>query len=153
MRSVSAAHQARRADYARAAITRFSQRQQSSHAARERVYALRLKVLLAALALGVGLAGYGLNRWWLAQRKAEAELARITKQENMQQRAARRFAELKVPTGGNVCLSYQFDNFTGGWFDQNVVRCFDPEASDARSLTSDYGPAARARALSNAFRN
>jgi hypothetical protein len=153
MRSVSAAHQARRADYARAAITRFSQRQQSSHAARERARALRLKILMAGLALCIGLLGYGLNRWWLAHRKSEAELARVTNQENMQQRAAHRFAELKVPTGGNVCLSYQFDNFTGGWFDENTVRCFDPEAVDVKKQAPDDGPAARARALSNAFRN
>jgi len=70
-------------------------------------------------------------------------------------RAALRFGEIRLPLRRNTCTALALDNESGNVTAQNTVPCFEmPEAPPPKAAADGGpGPAARAKAMANAFKH
>ena len=136
----------------RAAIAKFSQRRAAAESYRSIIQARQRRLISAiALVAGCGVAALSFHVW-SSDHSSDPAAGRDAE---MQQRAALRFGEIKIPVGRNTCTSMALDNTRGVVTTQSTVPCFEmPEAPPPHEVATDGGPgpAARAKAMSSAFK-
>jgi hypothetical protein len=153
MARAPASHRAR-LDFAHGAIAKFSQRRSDADTLRARARQRQVRVVLATMLVVGCVMIAGLYRNWPHEDAASALLARRASAEK---RLALRYGEVRLPRQNNTCTDYAFDNVRGWFTGEKIVPCSEndtlrePLRASADALP-DSGPAARARALSDAFK-
>jgi hypothetical protein len=152
MAKAPASHRARR-DFAHSAIAKFSQRRSAADSVRDRARQRQVRVVLATMLVVGCVMVAGLYRNWPREDAASILLQRHASDEK---RHALRYGEVLLPQQDNTCASYAFDNSRGWFTGEKIVPCSDHETLRALPTSAetapDSGPAARARALSDAFK-
>ena len=83
-------------------------------------------IVLLLFAVSLGYSAIKGQRVWHAQ--LEPDAAAVDAQVSNQRRAARRYADVKVPLRGEMCTAYSFDNKEGGFVGERVTEC-EPAAN------------------------
>ncbi len=134
----------------RAAIDKFSRHRAETLSSRSQALRKQRRIaLVCILVAACGLSALGYRAW---SDERAAELVQVQTAEG--QRAALRFGEIRVPISNNKCIASTLDNARGFTTTQSIVPCVEPlPAAPDPSADGGVGPAARAKAMSNAFRH
>lgn len=142
-------------DAARATIEKLSKRRMSAEAARQRMQAFHLKLMMGVAVVFVIALGFGAYN---ATLESDAQ-AKTKLEANAQRGEQARINSVRMPGSGSDCQERRFDNRTGILIAENSVKCDDEEPSPAAMSAAaamagrpDASPVSRAAGISAGFK-
>jgi hypothetical protein len=114
---------------------------------RRRSYGLAILLVCGLLLTGgISIAGY--RAWTIHLTGVERAQVQLSNE----QRIALRYGDLRIPSRGEVCTSFAFDNVTGWLVDEREIACHVASEQSPPGWEHSGGTIARAYGMANGFK-